>query len=241
MSARWGRADEPTTGAPDPKGAWGGEEDAPTADRGAPSAERVAAGPADRSAPSAERGAAGPAGVWPGAAGSWTASWYVATPKQGAGVSWVGAILLLLGVALLLHQLDLRLDAWGLVTLVFGLALVMGWATRGSGIALWLGMTLLGYGAARLLVGLDVLVGRGWTTVGIGTGFAVGWLASLARGRARTWPLLLAALFVLVGLAQLTAELPELQGFDAYVGPLIVIALGLLLIGSGLRRRPSRG
>ncbi len=206
MSDRWGRADDPTTGAPDPNGAWG-----------------------------AARGAR------PDAAGSWAASWYVATPKRGLAVSWVGAVLVLLGIALLLHQLDLRLDAWGLVTLVFGLALVVAWATRRSGIALWLGVTLLGYGAARLLVGLDVLVGRGWTTVGIGTGFAVGWLASLARGRARTWPLLIAGLFVLVGLAQLAAELPELQGFDAYVGPVIVIALGLLLIGSGLRRRPSRG
>ena len=226
MSDRWGRADEPTTGVPDPNGAWGADRGAPTAGRGAPSADR---------------GAAAPAGARPDAAGSWTASWYVATPKRGPAVSWVGAILVLLGVALLLHQLDPRLDAWGLVTLVFGLALVMAWAARRSGIALWLGVTLLGYGTARLLVGLDVLAGRGWTTVGIGTGFAVGWLASLARGRARTWPLLIAGLFVLVGLAQLAAELPELQGFDAYVGPIIVIALGLLLIGSGLRRRPSRG
>jgi hypothetical protein len=147
----------------------------------------------------------------------------------------------LLGVAFLAHQLDPALDAWGLVTLGFGAALFLGWARGRSGVALWLGLLLLGYGAARLLLGLDVLVGAGWETVGIGLGFVAGWLATWARGTARTWPLLAAAIFVLVGVAQLAAEIPEVEGLNRYAAPLVVIVLGVLLIVSGMRRRLIRG
>ena len=171
---------------------------------------------------------------------AWGVGWYGTARVRGPAFPWAGAILVLLGVAFLLNQLDPRLDAWGLVTFALGVALVVAWAMGRSRIALWPGAVLLGYGAAVLLLRLGVLSGHGWTTIGIGVGFLAGWLASWLRGGTSTWPLLIAGLFVLVGAGQLVAELPELQGLDRYVAPVVVIGLGALLILSGMRRQ-SRG
>ncbi len=182
--------------------------------------------------------AGGPGGrTW--VVGSW-GSWPEPVGTRRRSFPWAGAILVLLGAALLVHQLVPALDGWALVTLGLGTVLVGAWAIGRSGLALWPGMLLLGYGVARLLVGLGVLAGQGWTTVGIGAGFAAAWLATRVRGHAGTWPLLLAGLFVLVGAAQLAAQLPELVGVDAYVGPAIVIALGVLLIVAGRGRAARR-
>ncbi len=154
---------------------------------------------------------------------------------------WAGALLVVLGVAFLVHQLVPALDGWALVTLVLGATLCAAWLTGRSTLALWPGVMLLGYGAARLLLGLGVIAGDGWTTIGIGIGFAAGWLALQVRGHVGSWPLLIAALFVLVGVAELASELPALLGVDAYAGPIVVIVLGLLLIATRWRRPPARG
>jgi hypothetical protein len=154
---------------------------------------------------------------------------------------WAGAILVVLGVAFLVHQLVPALDGWALVTFVLGAALCVAWLAGRSTLALWPGVMLLGYGVARLLLGLGVIAGDGWTTMGIGVGFAAGWLALQVRGHVGSWPLVLAALFVLVGAAELASELPALVGVDAYAGPIVVILLGLLLIATRWRRPPARG
>ncbi len=187
----------------------------------------------------AGRATPGP-GATLGSSAALATGWYGTARVRGPAFPWAGAILVLLGVAFLLHQLDPQLDAWGLVTFALGVALVVAWLVGRSRIALWPGVILLGYGAAVLLLGLGVLSGPGWTTLGIGVGFLAGWLASWVRGGTSTWPLLIAGLFVAVGAGQLVAELPELQGMGRYVAPVIVIGLGALLILSGMRR-PSRG
>lgn len=187
----------------------------------------------------AGRATPGP-GATLGSSAAWGTGWYGTARVRGPAFPWAGAILVLLGVAFLLHQLDPRLDAWGLVTFALGVALVVAWLAGRSRIALWPGTILLGYGAAVLLLGLGVLSGPGWTTLGVGVGFLAGWVASWVRGGTSTWPLLVAGLFALIGAGQLVAELPELQGLDRYAAPVIVIGLGALLILSGMRRQ-SRG
>ncbi len=203
--------------------------------RGAP-----AGGASDGGPDPVDRATAGPGATLDSGA-AWGVGWYGTARVRGPAFPWAGAILVLLGVAFLLHQLDPLLDAWGLVTFALGVALVVAWAMGRSRIALWPGVILLGYGAAVLLLRLGVLSGRGWTTLGIGIGFLAGWLVSWVRGGTSTWPLLIAGLFVLVGAGQLVAQLPELQGLDRYVAPVIVIGLGALLIVSGMRRRPLSG
>ena len=188
----------------------------------------------------ARRATVGPGATFDQGA-AWGVGWYGTARVRGPAFPWAGAILVLLGVAFLLHEVDRQLDAWGLVTLALGVALVAAWGMGRSRIALWPGVILLGYGAAILLLGLGLVSGRGWTTLGIGIGFLAGWLAAWVRGGTSTWPLLMAGLFVLVGAAQLVAQLPELQGLDRYVAPVVVIGLGALLIVSGMRRHPVRG
>ena len=187
----------------------------------------------------AGRATPGPGATF-GSNAAWGTGWYGTARVRGPAFPWAGAILVLLGVAFLLHQLDPELDAWGLVTFALGVALVVAWLVGRSRIALWPGAVLLGYGAAVLLLGLGVLSGPGWTTLGVGVGFLAGWVASWVRGGTSTWPLLVAGLFALIGAGQLVAELPELQGLDRYAAPVIVIGLGALLILSGMRRQ-SRG
>lgn len=160
-------------------------------------------------------------------AANWEGGW-----ERGRGYPWAGAILVLLGAAFLLHQLVPALDATALVALALGAALVSLWILGRSRLALWAGAILLGYAAARLLVGADVLTGRGWTTLGIGLGLAAGWLASRVRGGVGTWPLLLAALFALVGAAQLGEAQPFMRDVDRFGAPVVVIAIGVLLIAS---------
>jgi hypothetical protein len=167
----------------------------------------------------------------------WGIGWYGTARVRGPAFPWAGAILVLLGVAFLLHQLAPELDAWGLLTFALGIVLVAAWLMGRSRIALWPGAILLGYGAAVLLLGLGVLSGNGWTTLGVGVGFLAGWFASWVRGGTSTWPLLIAGLFALIGAGQLVAELPELRGLDRYAAPVIVIGLGALLILSGMRRQ----
>jgi hypothetical protein len=172
--------------------------------------------------------------------GAWGIGFRTTSVQSRAAFPWVGAILVLLGIAFLAHAADPSLDGWGLVTVGLGVALCVAWATGRSRLVLWPGVVLLGYGAARVLLGLAVLAGDGWTTVGIGVGFAVGWLALRTRGPAGSWSLVVAALVVLIGVAQLAAELPALLGVQAYVAPVIVIVLGLLLLLSGRRRTLER-
>ncbi len=185
------------------------------------------------------RAAPPPADPWV-SGGGWVGGFYGPRRASRAAFPWAGAILVLLGLAFLAHEAEPALDGWGLVTLALGGALCIAWATDRSWIALWPGVLLLGYGTARVLLGLDVLTGAGWTTVGIGLGLIAGWLALRARGHAGTWPLAIAALFVLVGAGEIAAELPALQGIQAYVPPLIVVALGAALIVSGRARTRAR-
>lgn len=168
--------------------------------------------------------------------GGWVGGFYGSRRGSRSAFPWAGAILVVLGVAFLVHEAEPALDGWGLVTITLGGVFFVAWATGRSWIALWPGVLLLGYGAARVLVGLGVLAGPGWTTVGIGLGFVAGWLALRGRGHVGSWPLVIAGLCVLVGAADLATEVPALLGIEAYVPPLVVVVLGLGLIVLGRRR-----
>lgn len=164
--------------------------------------------------------------------GGWYEVGWDRGPERGPGYARAGAFLVLLGAAILLHQLVPTLDAVALLALGLGMGLAWLWLRGGSRLALWAAAVLLGYAVAKLLVGADVITGRGWTTLGIGLGLAAGWAAARFRGGAGTWALLLAALFALVGAAQLAQDQPFVRQVGGYAGPIVVIAIGLLLLGS---------
>lgn len=152
---------------------------------------------------------------------------------------WLGVLLLVVGGSLLVHELVPRLDGVALAAIILGLGLGVAWATGRSGLALWAAVVLLGYGVARLLVGLDIVEGRGWTTLGVGVGLAAGWVVARVRSRGSEWVLALAGLFVLVGAAQLAEHVEQLRGLDRLVAPLVVVGVGVLVMVASFRGRPG--
>ena len=171
--------------------------------------------------------------------GEWRGSWYLPAETRRAAFPWAGISLVLVGAALLLHQLEPRLDGGSLAAIAFALAFLGAWRFGASRLALWPGAVLLGYGVGGLLAGLGVLPGDGWGTVGVGAGLALAWLLSGVRGRPGHWLLAIAAVFVLVGLAEVVAQWPPFGGLDQYVAPALIIAIGLLVLARN--RTWSRG
>ena len=172
-------------------------------------------------------------GTWQGT--YWEGNWSSATPRRT--FPWFGLFVILVGVALLLQALEPRLDGAGLFAIAAGIPFFLAWSTRQSRFALWPAVIFLGYGVARLAVGLELVVGGGWTTLGIGAGLLVGWLLSTARGGGSRWTLLFAGLFLLFGLVQVSAQFAGLNWFGDAFWAVAIIALGVFLLGSGLRRR----
>lgn len=152
---------------------------------------------------------------------------------------WLGVLLLVVGGSLLVHEAVPRLDGGALAALIVGSGLWVAWVTGRSGLALWAAVVLLGYGVARLLVGLDVVEGRGWTTLGVGVGLATGWLVARIRSSGSDWVLALAALFALVGAAQLAEHVEPLRGLDRVAAPLVIVGVGVLVIVASFRGRPG--
>jgi len=174
------------------------------------------------------------AGNWEGP--TWRGAWgYVATPRPS--FPWVGVLLLLLGAALLLHQLDPRLDSVAVFSTALGILFLVAWAQRLSRLALWPAVIFLSYGIARLAVGLGVVEGAGWTTLGVGVGLAVGWLVSTMQGGGSRWTLLFAGGFALIGLTQVSAHVAGLEWVGAAFWAIVIMGLGLFVLWSGLRRR----
>ena len=175
---------------------------------------------------------------WPDS-GGWRGSWYLSGRTPRAAFPWAGITLVLLGAALLAHQLEPRLDGGSLAAIAFAAAFLGAWIFRASHIALWPGAVLLGYGVAGLLVGLGVLSGDGWGTAGVGAGLALGVVLSGWRGRAGRWILVIAAAIVLVGLVQVVAQLPAFREANPYVVPALIIVVGLLLVARNRNGRRS--
>ena len=165
----------------------------------------------------------------------WRGSWTPGTPRRT--FPWFGLFILLVGVALLLDALDPRLDGAGLVLIAAGIPFLLAWAARRSRLALWPAVILLGYGIARIAVGLGLVQGDGWTTLGVGLGLLIGWSLSALRGGGSRWTLVFAGLFLLFGIVQVSAHAAGLGGIGGVVPAALIIALGAALLASGLRRR----
>ena len=74
--------------------------------------------------------------------------------------------------------------------------------------------------------------------LGLGVGFLSIWLLGtlLRMPEARFWPLIPGGILVFVGLAAMGGSVADLL---RYAWPIVLIAVGLLVIVGGLRRAPS--
>ncbi|CAN5604139.1 hypothetical protein BH23CHL7_BH23CHL7_12260 [soil metagenome] len=160
--------------------------------------------------------------------------------RGGRGFPWLGALLVLLGAGLLLQFVFPAVAVGTLLLLAIGLAFVAGWLIGGSWLSMFPGVLVTSLGLSELIEDLALLGPAGEDVAGLGStslalGFVAIWLIGMAFGRRSTWPLWGAALFGLIGVAQLSGRLagiPEL----GLLWPVVIIVVGALLIFNARRR-----
>lgn len=199
----------------------------------APGGAAPGTGPAAEGAPGERWHEAG----WSSGSVTWTTwTW----SPRGAGFSWVGAFLVLLGAALILHEVEPRLGTGALVTLALGLLFAGAYLLRRWTLAIWPTTVLIALGLQKLLAGLGYVDARGWDAVALGLGILAAWLVERVAGVRHGWALGLAAIFLVLGALQLSGE-GSVRAVEGYAGPVILVGVGILLVASSLLdRRPAR-
>jgi hypothetical protein len=149
------------------------------------------------------------------------------------GFSWIGILLVVLGVALLIQQLLPGVTFTSLLLAALAVAFAAAWLIGG-----WKGGTLpaLALGAwagSRLLTELDLVTGEGWTPLLVGLALIAAWALGRVQQVRREWALWMGLALAAFGLAGLTDVLPG--GWDV-LWPLLLVGLGVLLI---VRRRAA--
>jgi hypothetical protein len=158
--------------------------------------------------------------------------WQAWTWTSGrAGFSWLGVLLVLLGVAFLIQQLVPQVSFTSLLLVALAVAFAAAWLIGG-----WVGATIptlaLGaWGGARIASELGYLTGEGWTPLFVGVALVLAWAIGALQHVRREWALWAGLILSIFGGAQVSEVLPG--GWDL-VWPLLLIGLGFVLIA---RRR----
>ena len=144
------------------------------------------------------------------------------------GLPWIGIFLLVFGGLLLLQQLFPEFQAVGsVIVLAIGLAFLVKWAVdRGAG-SLYAGSIITALALPGLLNAAGIEA-NGLTTFFLGVAFLFIAAVRLATGGGAGWQLWFGGLLAVIGGAQI-ANAP----LGGYILPVILVALGLLLIVRG--------
>lgn len=144
------------------------------------------------------------------------------------GLPWIGIFLLVFGGLLLLQQLFPQFQAVGsVIVLAIGLAFLAKWAVdRGAG-SLYAGSIITALALPGLLNAAGIEA-NGLTTFFLGVAFLFIAAVRLATGGGVGWQLWFGGLLAVIGGAQI-ANAP----LGGYILPVILVALGLLLIVRG--------
>jgi hypothetical protein len=150
------------------------------------------------------------------------------------GLPWIGIFLLVFGGLLLLQQLFPQFQAVGsVIVLAIGLAFLVKWAVdRGAG-SLYAGSIITALALPGLLNAAGIEA-NGLTTFFLGVAFLFIAAVRLATGGGVGWQLWFGGLLAVIGGAQI-ANAP----LGGYILPVILVALGLLLIVRGAGGRSS--
>jgi hypothetical protein len=152
------------------------------------------------------------------------------------GLPWIGIFLLVFGGLLLLQQLFPQFQAVGsVIVLAIGLAFLVKWAVdRGAG-SLYAGSIITALALPGLLNAAGIEA-NGLTTFFLGVAFLFIAAVRLATGGGAGWQLWFGGLLAVIGGAQI-ANAP----LGGYILPVILVALGLLLIVRGAGGSRSSG
>ena len=147
------------------------------------------------------------------------------------GFSWLGVLLVLVGVALLIGQVFPAVSFTSLLLLGLGIAFGAAWLIGGWNGATLPALALVAWGGARLAVELGYLSGNGWTPLCVGLALIAAWALGPTQKVRRGWALWVGGALAIFGIAGITDALPG--GWDL-LWPLLLVGLGVLLIA---RRR----
>lgn len=185
----------------------------------------------------------GPDEIGESSRSSWEASppygmeWQTFEWSPRRHVPILGILLLALGLALLVDQLTpISLSAIFLGGLagLFAAAWIV-WRARW---AVTPTILLLALFVPDLLGDLGLLSGDGWTSIALAVAFGVIWLIGRWQGRWRRWPAVLGIFFALLGVTQLSDQIPWLPDLDVF-WPMVFIAVGLVIVLDARRRTPT--
>ena len=171
------------------------------------------------------RGSAGPGG--PGGPRIYRWEWGPDDARR-PGLPWIGIFLLVFGVLLLIQQAFPQLKAAGsLVVLAIGLAFLVRWAIeRGTG-SLYAGAIITALAVPGLLNAAGVQA-EGLGTFSFGVAFLFIAAVRAASGGGVGWQLWFGGFLALLGGVSIAGA-----SFGPYVVPIILVALGAMLILRG--------
>jgi hypothetical protein len=171
------------------------------------------------------RGSAGPGG--PGGPRIYRWEWGPDDARR-PGLPWIGTFLLVFGVLLLIQQAFPQLKAAGsLVVLAIGLAFLVRWAIeRGTG-SLYAGAIITALAVPGLLNAAGVQA-EGLGTFSFGVAFLFIAAVRAASGGGVGWQLWFGGFLALLGGVSIAGA-----SFGPYVVPIILVALGAMLILRG--------
>jgi len=171
------------------------------------------------------RGSAGPGG--PGGTRIYRWEWGPDDARR-PGLPWIGIFLLVFGVLLLIQQAFPQLKAAGsLVVLAIGLAFLVRWAIeRGTG-SLYAGAIITALAVPGLLNAAGVQA-EGLGTFSFGVAFLFIAAVRAASGGGVGWQLWFGGFLALLGGVSIAGA-----SFGPYVVPIILVALGAMLILRG--------
>ncbi len=172
----------------------------------------------------------------PGAdAPEWAAwSWTAGRRDGRGGVSWLGVLLVLLGIALLVNQVNRSIDIGSMFLLALGLAFAAAWLIGGWRSATVPALVLIALGVIGLATGLGYVTGPGWTSLALGIALLGAWLIGPLQKVRRGWAMWIGLILTVYGFARVSPVLfPSLPDMP-WLWPVVLIAIGVALL---MRRR----
>ena len=152
-------------------------------------------------------------------------------PRGGSRVPWFGIFLVVFGGLLLLQQTRPGLqEAGSVLFLAVGLAFLVSWiVNRGTG-SLYLGAIITALAAPGLLEAAGVASGGGVGTLCLGVAFLFIALVRAASHGGWGWQVVLGAILVAIGASSLA-----IPGFGDLIWPLLLVALGVIVLARSAR------
>jgi hypothetical protein len=156
-------------------------------------------------------------------------------PRGRSRVPWFGIFLVVFGALLLLQQVfpDFK-EAGSILFLAVGVAFLVSWVVnRGMG-SLYLGAIITALAAPGLLAAANIASGSGVGTLCLGLAFLFIALVRAASHAGWGWQAGLGAILVAIG-----ASSVAIPGFSDLVWPLLLVALGVIVLARSARGRRS--